>query len=717
MNHEKLIKDRSFWLQVSFIVSIIFLITFLFWLVIVSLYNGTHMDSFGANGTFQLYNPLRRLSAGQTIGLGFPFFHGIGLPLLHFPFFKILGSNVFAAETVKWLISPLLFLSSSFIFFYAFFGKFKESIISLALLTIAALSWIDVIWPGNSLLGARGTFPVLIAAALIWKTHRLIKIKHYSIPANEVAALVLLGLSLLFGTEQGIAAIIAYALLNFVIIIRNRSENFLQNTVILALKGLFIIVIAFLSYIILTKGHPLTAIKYAFIDVPTDQGWYFGTDPQCFLKWNNLLPELFTYKMRFMWATIVIGAASIYIFIKKLKQDNLKKPLFYMLGYGLIVFIISTTGYYAPSSQLIPLQRMMALIFISLAVLLIFSERTWRYKNIRTPKHRNLLIGLIFSMTITILAPLTVTYLKISAITTNYDVISVLKQAKLARHSDDYFASSIGWKESIDTFRPHINPDLTIWSLYGSVYDTTFGNQLNPSAGGEDYIIHALGNERRASYEKEFIATKPHYVITLKPSYFTFEEWLWINHWNIYKQIFTNYTLISENASHYLWEINPSYATDATTPTAVTISDNIITLPDNNTRNTIVYTVNIKYKTHTNIPFTNKFPRYTVSVVSKYKAQDYKISLPSQKQEWSFPVISMPGNAKITLKASVEGITPFADLTIQSATYVKTKISQNSMKPIENNACFIHHEYGVPKNYPWTCDSVNQNLKLKESLN
>ena len=43
------------------------------------------MDSYGANGTFQLYNPLRRLLDGEALARDFSFFHGVGVPLLHFP--------------------------------------------------------------------------------------------------------------------------------------------------------------------------------------------------------------------------------------------------------------------------------------------------------------------------------------------------------------------------------------------------------------------------------------------------------------------------------------------------------------------------------------------------------------------------------------------------------------------------------------------------------
>lgn len=68
-------------------VSIAHLLVFVGYAVFAALGNGLAMDSYAANGTFQLYNPLRRLLDGEVLARDFPFFHGVGVPLLHFPLF------------------------------------------------------------------------------------------------------------------------------------------------------------------------------------------------------------------------------------------------------------------------------------------------------------------------------------------------------------------------------------------------------------------------------------------------------------------------------------------------------------------------------------------------------------------------------------------------------------------------------------------------------
>lgn len=123
---KKFVFNYSFWLNASFVCAAIYLLIIITWLILVALIAGIDINSYAANGTFQLYNPLRRLDAGQVIGHDFPFFHGIGVPLIHYPIYQALGSGVFAAETAKWIITPFLYLSSSYIFFYAYFRNHKK---------------------------------------------------------------------------------------------------------------------------------------------------------------------------------------------------------------------------------------------------------------------------------------------------------------------------------------------------------------------------------------------------------------------------------------------------------------------------------------------------------------------------------------------------------------------------------------------------------------
>lgn len=77
-----------------------------------SIYVSQYFDGFIANGPFQLFNPLRRIANGQTAGVDFQFFHGIGVPFLHYPLFALFGKSLFASELSRNLTSLICFLSS-----------------------------------------------------------------------------------------------------------------------------------------------------------------------------------------------------------------------------------------------------------------------------------------------------------------------------------------------------------------------------------------------------------------------------------------------------------------------------------------------------------------------------------------------------------------------------------------------------------------------------
>lgn len=315
------------------------------------------------------------------------------------------------------------------------------------------------------------------------------------IQANEFLALLLLGLSPLFGSEFGLAAILAYALLRLHLVVSARkNKTFTKDVLYLIYRILIIFVTTLIGYTLFTQGHPIDAIRYAFIDIPMDQGWYFGSDPNPFLEWGNAVPGLFNIKTIYFW--IVAGCALIVYFslIRKGDRRKEKTAMFFAVSYGGILFFMTIWGYYAPEAQLLGMQRMLVIILIAIFVDLIFNKSSYRL-SIRTndlktrfSKYLILFLKIIAVAIIFITVPICSAYAKITLIN-EYQIKNILTIANKARMLDDYFVAGAGWKTSIDVFRTRIDPNQKIWSTYTSLYDSAFGNQTNPSSGGEDYII------------------------------------------------------------------------------------------------------------------------------------------------------------------------------------------------------------------------------------
>jgi hypothetical protein len=686
----RLVSSRAFWLWILAIVAVFFLAGLSGFIVIDALYHGTHMDTYAANGTFQLYNPMRRLAEGQIIGHDFPFFHGVGVPLLHYPLFILLGQNVFAAETAKIFVSSFLFLASTAVFFYVFFRNVKKMLAATALFAVISIFYIDIIYPGNSLVGLRSTFPIFVAAALLWKTKRTFQIWKYSIASNELLAVVLIALAVVCGTEQGVAAIIAYLAMKTVVYIRHTTVKW-RVVLNLTIEATLIALLIFIMLSIITLGHAGDALRYAFIDIPADQGWYFGTPPNNYLTWNTLVPQLLDPQLRAISLVIILGfiTAGLAIY-KKVASSTERRVYSFLLTYGIIVFAAGITGYFAPASQLIPLERVAGLILVAVVFQLLWSERLW---NRGGKKHKKPVLDYTRVAATGLLCILTVLigingYYRWIGLN-DFPIKDVLVTANVARQSDDYYAASPAWKARLNSFKSFINPGSSLWSTYTGLYDSQNG-MLSSASGGEDYIIHALGDDRRKAYEQDFIKQRPEYVTTLKPTYFIYEEWLWSRHWSFYNQLLTNYEIKTENDSHILWKLDRHPQPQVATFQTLTPQDDTYKLPANNTDSVAIFEVRIRYKAGSIIPLkaANRLPRYLIEF-HDMSALRYPVSLPGQQTEWTFPVILMPGESHASFTKKADWLLPIGSLTIENVQFKSVDVSRKNSYLFFNNSCYI----------------------------
>lgn len=677
-------------MRVLIVLAGIYLFFIVCYFVLASLSNGLNMDTYAADGTLQLYNPMRRLLEGQVIGKDFPFFHGVGVPLLHFPLFYLLGHNVFAADATKWLMSPLIFLAASFIFFWAFFRKPSYSFIATALLTIVSLVYVDVVWPGNSLLGIRTTFPVIVAAFLLWRPYVIIRLKKHTISLYHPIVWLLLALSVACGTEQGLAAIVAYIIVEVIRAIRS-STPFQQWWWRGVLKVIGISAVVYVVLSVLTLGHANETLHYALIDIPKDQGWYFGTPPNDFLAWNTL-DYIFDKKVLFFVPILLLGALAFGIGAwRKILSHREVYVFSFLVTYGIVVFFASITGYWAPNAQLVPLDRVFSLIAVALIIRVCIS---YIQSLMHTSRSRAHYIALAFyaALFITFSWYIYQAYHQVKS----FPVHQILHQVKDARHAPDGTYVSSYWRKRIDAFAPYIPQGARIWSTYTGVYDSMRG-QLNGSTGGEDYIIHALGPERRDQYAKDFIAQKPDFAITLKPSYFQYEEWLWDRHWSFYQQLVTHYRVIADNDSHILWQRLPD--SQATAPGAVTplrqTNDGQYQISPGASDHVRLYAVTVNYNIKKTIPLATKISRYLMTI-SGSSVQRFAAALPPYESSWQFPVILAPGDTSATITPATQGLGPKSQLNIISISYQEVPLSDTNGYPYYDSYC----SFGGTLTYP-----------------
>jgi hypothetical protein len=676
--------------HVPFILSLSYLLLVAIYFLFTAFSYALNVDTYAANGTFQLYNPLQRLADGELAGHDFPFFHGIAIPIIHYPFFVFMGSGVMGAEFSKWFVSSFLFLVVTVIFFRAYFKSWKRTTVASAVFSAIALPYIDVVYPGNSLLGLRSATPVLVAAAMILipTVKRIAVSKNFSISVRNLAVALLLGFSVVMGTEQGAAACAAYMLLY-----AWQQGIFTKQNFFAALKkstlrslGIFAAILGFTT--LFSGGHPVETLTYALRDVPADQAWYFGTHPNPYLTWSNLIPGLID--TRFM-LYILIGSATfapLAILAKKYQLFSRKESTAatFLVLATIIVFVSGAFGYYAPGTQLIPFLRIITMLSVIIVLRLLYLYLGSQKK--QNPANRRYLATTLLAG---IVGGTMFSYLLHSAYSTYklVDVMelkSILTNARIARKEDDYYAASLRWKTSMDTLSPSINKSATTWSTYRGLYESQWGIH-SPMPGGEDYIIHALGKQRRETYEKTFNTTQPGQVITLSAMYFPYEEWLWTRHWPIYRTLFTEYDIAAENPSHILWKRRAGANTQQPEWTTLQLAENY-PLPANNTNQPQLYEVSIDYAASSGLPanIMSKVPRYIIDINGSKGLRNH-ISLPSYEKEWLFPVIIMPGENSVNLTAKADGIIPTAKLSIAGVKYRELPITQTNKYLLIQNYC------------------------------
>lgn len=677
-------------MRLLMIVSVLYLVIFAFNLLVFAFWTGTYVQTYPTDGTFQLYNPMRRILMGQTPGLDFPFFHGLGVPLLHFPFFIALGENLFAAETTKWLVSPLLFFITSIVFFYAFFRNIKKTIIGTAIAVgVASILMFISFYPSNSLLGIRTTFPILVGAAMLWQTSKKLRIPKFpAIPLNIFVATILLGASFVCGSEQGLAAILAFSIVQGY----RHWQNFgISKTAFIRLMyevGLAVL-FSLLFLLAITKGHILPALQYALIDVPGDQGWYFGAPPNTFLSANGIARALFQQEMLVIAIITILGTTPSYFAVKHKMFKQVHPAIFFFLFYGAIVFLASSTGYFLPAAHLVPLQRGALLFGVAFFVAWLFKDH---HIPAKLPKARKaaVLLPIISIVAVTLYVGLQL--IQSVQRTTELKPLDVARKSRVAQHENDRYPLSAEWGKSVDEVLSHIPEGADIWSTYTGVYDSIRG-QVNPSEGGEDYIIHALGDKRRAAYSNQFSQQKPEYVITIRPGFFVYEEWLWSSNWDFYRQIFAHYEVVSMTDMHVLWKYRESesfvdsytQASKSTKPISTTWK-----LPDNKTTQPKLYEVKVNYTASAGLKIAalNRLPRYLITAVNNGVTY-CPVSLPSDKTTWTFPVILAPNVKHVVLLGSDRGVIPTSKLNIKSVEYREITIPQRTGESLLDNTSKI----------------------------
>lgn len=667
---------------------------------LVSLNHIVSFNGYAANGAFQLMNPLTRLAEGQVIGRDFPFFHGVGVALVHYPLFALFGEGLFGSEMSRWFTSVLLFIVSGLFFFYIWFYRQKDrawlSLIAFAITFTLTAVFAEVITPSNSLLGIRTVMPVLIALLILNREplHKKVSLfGGFGVNRFKIFIGFALAIAVLMGTEHGIAATIAYLLIELGISvsaqanIKRKMQRLWTASVDWMKETIPTIMYTATSLLVLSSvishGHPFKLLRYSLITVPGDQFWYFGTEPQGYLRLDTLFLQLAHPSIYPLYIGIIITVSLIWLAVKlRILARREWLAIIFILSYGVLT-LGSLLGYFFPLAQIPGILRVFilsdTLIITLLAARLIGSLSIYRALV-------TLGAGLLLFLTIATVS------LYHSA---QFAVRPLLSSAYHSFKGDQVQITGPSWRDRTTKFQPYIdaaieiNPRHPLWSTYASLYERN--NQLiHPSSDGCDYIIHCLGDYMRDRYTQDFIESQPELVATLRPSYFGYEEWLWGRHASFYEHLSQNYFIVADNEAHILWKRTENSAQPAP-PKSLIPSNGTIALPTSDEAGTRLIKVTVTYETnelYKKIPFANKLPRHMVRPYGTTSTIGF--SMPPEREEWSFLVVLQASQKHgAYLRYGTDGLVPPVPLDISTATYEPIYVNDRTEAYFTEKSIFL----------------------------
>jgi len=656
------------------------------------IYDSLQFDGFPADGPFQLFNPLRRIADGQVPGVQFQFFHGLGVPFLHYPIFWLFGKSIFASEMSRYLTSLFCYLGSLWVFAYVVARRDWRLTLYFVALAICISEFLNLhtlagpgnglVVPGNSLLGVRSTLPIISFALLISRVRPRLK---------AILMGACLALALFFGTEHGLALLASFTLISLVILASSILAG--HTSSVKESLNLRFFLIAFISagfsialiYLTLCgfKGG-VQALRYNLVEVPKDQFWYFGVPPNDFA---SALGDFLHTSGKGVVLILVITAWLGVTFLTVVKSARSRSLSFYQLTTGIMLSYailscssclgILDSGYLAP----------MARVAILALLMTIFREG-WVGRAAREIKAQSgpLKIGIPVAAALA---------LGIGFVTVSMLAVKKLPQLNLVLSRRPAAQLSILWGKYLEQVTRAIDSrqaaegKLTIWSTYAGLLEEHY-KAFNPT---DDYIIHALGPERRKHYLATFDAEKPEIVQTIRRSLFmqyannrNYELWLRNTSWDFYESVLRNYDILTVTDRSILWQrkagpwASPDESYDCF-PAGQ--GSEYFDIPRQYTSSRFgIIVVKLRYHVSNpwaRMPVLGALPRFFVTFEGA--AADLPVSLPPYAKEAQFPVMFHQGTTP-RLRFQTFSLMPGASYTVD-------EIQVKTIELTEKQAIFL----------------------------
>jgi hypothetical protein len=600
-------------------------------------------DGYFANGSFQVFDPLRRIAAGQIPGRDFMIFHGIGTTLVHYPIFAAFGENLYASEISRMANSPFFYILSPFI--VAFLASRSLAFAfsaTIVMLLIGPLIFLQLYDPANSMLGVRSGFAVFACSAFLIASPR----------RRMIGATLLIALAIIGSTEQGVAIVVGTSLVGILTFAARRSVVVIGS----AIAGMLLALVIFALF---ARDRLFEFLRFYYTDIPGDQPWYFGADPNPFGV-NGFIHMFGEPKFKVL---ALISLTCLVLVAAKLLKESLTDRVIASLvfvAYGAVT--LGTMNGYVFYGNMEPFAR--ACIFAALVA--------WTPR-IETSRRLDVTVSAAFLASVLFLfAP------NHHRIFNNMPVLGV----HLAKR----------WETHLTEINARVPAKETLWSDYAGLIEATHAG-FQPAS---DYIIHALGPRRREEYAALFKATQPDWVRLNNVCSWSYGIWLQNENWPFYKQVISEYDPVYSDTLGVLF--HKTKPVDMSTPSELTLDqDGCVTQAANQDG---LWEISIDYALQppSKIGIINSIPRYLVEqtyVTGAPVTATTSVSLPLKNygRHWSFP-LRLQAGARVKLCPVVRsnfGTASFSFMKVESREMYVSKAMLDYMNCTGKEFAYIAH--------------------------
>lgn len=490
------------------------------------------------DGPYQTVGACRQILAGNFPGSDFVVFHGLLTMWYHAGFYALLGGSVGGSVAAYMTACFVVAWVPSFaVLRFAKLDRRDAWFFALVTLNVALLippPVYNAFFPGGNMLGTR----IALSLGVAMVAWNVLRSRGWTGFKAGVLMGVVPGLGLLISQEQGMAlgcATLGTAAWHAVIRRRLPIRELVPGCLG---AGLSFAVVYGGGVVILTGFDPAPYWRFAWVEIPANQFWFFGKSPECIITWrdlldvrNLLLPAGITF--------VVWGAAIVLAWKGGHLSGWTGAVVLFLLLYSLAVLHplagYKHAHYFAPAIHAGSLVLLLSLVP--------FVQRT-----------RELVGGRLWVLAVAGLALGACVLQMFKTELKAFLGSGRTEPAPMVLVEDEAFdgmGEEVGEAERVRRWADFVGPEARVWSTWADPLEEALGQE---PASRFDYVIYVLSEQSEVAYLEAFRRFAPSHLVTGRESSGHIFQWMMKRYWPIYREFLRDFQPVAAVNGRVLWQ-------------------------------------------------------------------------------------------------------------------------------------------------------------------